>query len=264
MIFNHYIAIPNPIYEVNLGDLRRTFPEKDFKGDKQFDFVENGFLYKFAGQVWAIFQGNNKKFADISSGLYGQSGAFATFNRYYRSSNKYVSLAEYDKLIPCISGKEFFSVNHEKTQVNLTGINRLQFKATEIEMVVDSSGRIYYEGIEFNLVDGYIKWIDNTDRPSLDPNSGKGRVMSVRYRYKPTFYVKMLAHDIRMHAALDSQGEPSYAIETLPNGDIQYKPGPISANLVADFVFLDQRTNDDERVDAQILEDEDNGNLGPR
>jgi hypothetical protein len=269
IIFNHYVAIPNPIYESNLGDLRRIFPEDDttFNLDKRFDFIENGFLYKYTGQVWGIFQGNNKQFREIASGLYSSSGALITFNRYYRGSDKYASFAEYDKLIPCISGKDFFSVNWEKTQVSQTGINRLQFPACEIEYVIDSTGKFYYEGQDFKLENGHIKWISikGADRPGIDPLSGKSRIISVRYKYKPTFYVKSLAHDIRMHASFDSQGEPQYPLSTTPEGDIVYKPGPSSVNIVADYIFLDRRTANEDRVDAQIEDDNsDNGNIGPR
>lgn len=269
IIFNHYVAIPNPIYESNLGDLRRSFPEEStaLNADKRFDFIENGFLYKFAGQVWGIFQGNNKQFREIASGLYTESGAFVTFNRYYRSSNKYASFAEYDKLIPCISGKEFFSVNWEKTQVNQTGINRLQFPACEIEYIIDSAGREYLENQDFKLENGNIRWISRqgADRPGIDPNTGKSRVISVRYKYKPTYYVRNLAHDIRMHPTIDSQGEPQWPMSTDTNGEIVYKPGPTSVNIVADFVFLDRRTADEDAKDAQLEDDNsDNGNVGPR
>lgn len=256
IVFNHYVAIPNVIYESNLGDLRRIFPEElpATSPDKRFDYIENGFLYKYAGQVWGIFQGNNKQFREIPSGLYTQSGAFITFNRYYRNTNKYASFAEYDKLIPCVSGHQFFSVNWEKTQVSLSGTNRLQFLATEIEYVVDSAGRIYDQDVDYKLVKGDLCWISRpgADRPGIDPLTGRGRVISVRYKYKPTYYVKSLAHDIRMHASFDSQGEPSYPLSVQPNGDVTYKPGPSSVNIVADFVFLDRRTADENGPDAQL------------
>lgn len=269
IIFNHYVAIPNVIHESNLGDLRRTFPEQSspLNSDKRFDFIENGFLYKYVGQVWGIFQGNNKQFRDIASGLYSESGAFVTFNRYYRGTDKYASFAEYDKLVPCISGKEFFSVNWEKTQVSQTGINRLQFLACEIEYVIDSSGRFYYEGQDYKLENGHIRWTSKpgADRPGIDPNTGRSRVIGVRYKYKPTYYVRNLAHDIRMHVSYDSQGEPQYPLSTTPEGDIVYKPGPTSVNIVADYVFLDRRTQDDDTKDAQLEDDNsDNGNVGPR
>src|SRR5271163_3811371 len=61
IVFHHFIAIPNPIGEHNMGDLRRTFGEEDQNQfdasiNSQFQYIENGFLYKSVGQVWGIFQ----------------------------------------------------------------------------------------------------------------------------------------------------------------------------------------------------------------
>lgn len=270
MVFNHYVAIPNVIHESNIGDLRRLYDEdanSQFVKNGQFDFIENGFLYKFKGQVWGIFTGNNKQFNQIASGLYSASGAFVTFNRYYRSTNKYASFMEYDKLIPCITGKEFFSTHFEKTTVNSTGINRLQFPACEIEHIIDSNGQEYLEGRDFDLMSGYIKWIDGTgaNRPGIDWKTNKGRVIGIRYRYKPTFYVQALAHDIRMYASFDATGESNYSLSTKENGEIEYKSGPTSVNIVADYIFLDRRTAEPDKIDAQLDDDDsDNGNVGPR
>lgn len=259
IIFNHYVAIPNVIYESNIGDLRRIFPEElpNAVVGQKFDFIENGFLYKYAGQVWGIFQGNNKRFDHIASGLYTKAGAMCTMNRYYRKSNKYASFAEYDKLIPCVSGEHFFSVNWEKTQVSLTGINRLQFLATAIEYIIDSAGRMYEEGQDFELFKGDIKWLNkpNSDRPGIDPGTGRGRIIAVRYKYKPSFYVQTLAHDIRMSAIFDSQGSPNWPLQTDDQGNISYKPGPSSVNIVADFVFLDRRSANENGPDDQIQND---------
>lgn len=268
IIFNHYKAIPNPVYEANIGDMRRTFPE-EFNQDPnnpQFDFVEDGFLYKYAGQVWGIMQGNNKRFADLAGSLYAKAGAFVTFNRYYRGTDEYASFAEYDKLIPCVSGKEFFSVNWEKLTSNNTGINRLQFPACEVEYLVDNRGVEYFANKDFALENGYIKWLSlsNSNRPGIDPATGRGRVVSIRYKYKPTFYVQFLAHDMRIHATLNEMGELVNGLETLPDGSIQYKSGPPAVNIVADFVFLDRRTNEPDQVDSQLETQEDGDNVGPR
>jgi hypothetical protein len=269
IVFNHYVAIPNVIHEANIGDLRRTFHEEDsneFVNSKKFDFIENGFLYKYAGQVWGIFQGNNKSFRELASGLYSDSGAFVTFNRYYRGTNKYASFAEFDKLIPCISGSEFFSVNWEKTTANPTGINRLQFPACEIEHIIDNRGQEYIQGKDFKLESGYIRWIDSAaaSRPGIDPMTGKSRVMAIRYKYKPTFYVRQLAHDIRITPTFNEQGDLINGLEVAPNGDIKYTPGPTSVAIVADFVFLDRRTPEPNEIDAQLDTEDDGGNVGPR
>lgn len=267
IVFNHYVAIPNVVGEVNDGDLRRSYGLEDqnqFEFEKQFDFVENGFLYKFVGQIWGIFQGNAKDMRQVQAGLYSQSGASVTFNRYYRGTNKYVGLAPYDKLVPCISGEEFFSVNFEKVHAGTTGRTRLQYRACAVEFVVDSQGRMYSEGKDFSVISGDIVWKQQpgADHPGFDPISGKTRLISVRYRYKPTFYVQHMGHDIRICPTFDAHGNIDTIVNISDSGEITYKPGPISASLVADWVYLDRRTAE-EAPDQQIASEEDGENVGP-
>lgn len=271
IIFNHYVAIPNIIGEKYEGDLRRSYGEErqnQFASKNGFDFAENGFLYKLAGQVFGIWQGNSRSSQHIGPGFYGASGAYITFNVYYRGTDKYASFAEFDKLMPCISGKEFFSVNWEKITANPTGINRLQFKACEIEYIFDSDGVQYFESVDFTLTDGYIKWINdpiNANRPGIDPVTNKPKLLGVRYKYKPAFYVQSISHDIRIFQSFDDlTGTFAPNFSTDPTtGDVSYKKNPSSVQVVADIHYLDQRTTVDDAVDAQ-LNAEDTPNTGPR
>lgn len=266
IVFNHYIAIPNVVGENLLGDIRRTFGEESknqFGFDQQFDFIENGYLYKYAGQVWGIFQGNNKSFKELTAGLYSSSGAMITFNRYYRGTDKYVGFAEFDKLIPCISGKQFYSVNFQKLHSSMTGLTRLQFPACQIDFVIDSDGNIYEEVKHYVLEHGNIKWVSGG--PGVNFTTGKSKLISVRYRYKPTFYVNYMGHDIRISPTFDEMGnvDLSSTLSTDESGNITYKPGPVSANVVADIVFLDRRSAEPVE-DVQINTEEDGENVGPR
>jgi hypothetical protein len=265
ILFDHYIAIPNVLWEDTQGDIRRSFGEEggnQFGLDQKFAFIENNFVYKYAGQVWGIFQGNTKDFRDLANGLYSESGAFVTFNRYYRNCDKYITMAEFDKLIPSVSGEQFFSVNWEKTVANSVGRNRLQYRAVKITNVIDTRGVEYVEGKDFVNDCGDLVWLNTPDasRPGINPKTGKGYLIAVRYTYKPWFYVKFLAHDVRISRSFDSV-TGDYESPVDENGHLAYRPGPMAANIVSEYVFRDQRTVSDE-FDSQIQEGDDNE--GPR
>lgn len=252
--FIHYACMPDPLYQVDLGGIRTSFDQEDnqqFSDNDKFH-RENGFLYFRKGIIWGIFQNNSKDFRSIPSGLYSDSGATITLNRYYQDSDEKIKITENDKFIPCELPSEFFSVNWQKFDHNPTGYDRLEFKACEVVDLIDSSGVVYNQNVDFTIQDGNIHWTDGANRPGLDSTSGKGKVCSVRYTYKPYFYVKMVMHDIRIRPAVDPD-----------TGQIVSKSGPLLVSIQADWIYLDRRTANDGDTAAQ-LDAADTPNTGPR
>lgn len=252
--FDHYMCIPDPLFQHEAGDVRHSFGYED--GNAQFvendRFQrENGFIYVKRGQIYGTFMGNAKDFKAIAAGLYGASGATISMNRYYRDTTEKINVSENDKLIPCELSSEFFSVNWQKFTHNPTGIDRLQFKACEILFLIDSDGVVYTQGRDYNLVNGYIQWIDGGDRPGLDKLTSKGKVCAIRYTYKPYYYIKTVMHDIRIRPTLT------------PDGNVTPKAGPVLAMVQADWVYLDRRTSDDKDT-AAVEQEGTGGNTGPR
>jgi len=252
--FFHYMCVPDPILQHNAGDVRHSFGYDD--GNQQFENNdrfqrENGFIYVKKGVIYGTFMNNSKDFKNIAAGLYGASGATISMDRYYKDTTEKITVSENDKLIPCELPSEFFSVNWQKFTHNPTGIDRMQFKVCEVLFLIDSDGVAYQKDQHFQVVNGYIQWIDGASRPGIDEQTGSGKVCAIRYTYKPFYYIKTVLHDIRIRPKLE------------PDGNVTPKAGPVLAMVQADWVYLQHRTQEDKDT-AQVLESGDGGNTGPR
>jgi len=254
ILFAHWYCVPDPLFQHEIGDVRHSFGVEDgFQQVQDSDRFhrENGFLYVKSKYIYGTFMGNAKDLKHVAAGLYGSSGATISLNRFYQNTEEKIHISENDKLIPVDLKDEFFSVNWQKFTHNPTGIDRLEFKACQVIFLIDSDGIQYLRGRDFEIVNGYIKWIDGADRPGLDKLTGKGKVCSIRYTYKPYYYIKTVLHDIRIR--------PMMTID----GDIEPKAGPVLAQVQADWIYLERRTNDDKDV-AAVEQEGDGGNTGPR
>lgn len=248
ILMMHWAAIPDVIHQKYEGDIRTSFnQENDYQFEDREDLErENNFIYVKQKSVYVTFTSNNKDFQHTPAGLYNQSGGYATINRHYKNTTETVALSENDKLIPCEPDCEVFSVNYEKYHHNPTGIDRLQYPSIKILYMIDSAGRKYHEGLDFTSDKGVITWT-GPNRPGTDPDTGRGRLVGVRYTYKPYFYVKTVLHDFRSVPTLGSN-----PYQQLMGTNQQTKRGPMQALLQADYIFLDRRTNESNRNDAQL------------
>lgn len=249
--FFHFAAIPDPLHNKSLGDIRTSYnQEEDYQFDTANRHRENGFIYYLKGVVKGIFTGNNKNQTQLASGLYGASGATVSISRHYEDGKK-VHMTEYDKLIPCDATRENYSTNWEKFTHNPTGVDRLQFKALEVDTLIDADGRLYVQGEHFQVVNGNIQWIQGQEWPGTEQMVGRGKICSVRYTYKPYYYVKMVYHDVRLIPVLDPLQQPTV------------EAAPLLVSVQADWVFLDVRNKEADEPAAQ-LESGTGENMGPR
>jgi hypothetical protein len=252
--FFHYVAVQDPLYKVRSGDLRHSFDQEEnaqFADDDRFQ-RENGFIYFKAGIVFGIFSNGTKDLKYLKAGLYTDAGATMSINRYYLDTNQHIQISENDKLIPCELPKEFYTTITHSVDHNPTGIDRLQFKSYLVTHFIDADGKIYIQDVDFNVVNGYIKWINGRPRPGLDPISSRGMVCGVRYTYKPFYYIKLVLHDIRIKPVINTN-----------TNEITTKAGPILVQVQADWVYLNNRTSSENAVDAQLIAP-DGGNDGVR
>lgn len=251
--FVHYICLPDPLYNVKQGDIRQSFDHADMQqfADTDRFHRENEFLYIRKGEVFGIFQGNKKDLKSVAAGLYSDNGAMISINRHYIGTEEAVQISENDKLVPCELPSEFWTVNWQKFEHNPTGIDRMQFKVCSVVALIDNTGAMYFDGKDFVVEEGHVRWVDGGDRPGLDPITGQGRVCSIRYIYKPYYYIKTNLHDIRMRPQLDGQG------------NVTGKAGNVLALVQADWIYLDRRTAS-EKDEAAQLEEGQGDNEGPR
>ncbi len=192
--FVHFKSMACPVGLVDLFDGRR--PHDDHSG------CSNGFIYIEAGKILALSTGvgNNPQQLDI--GLLDGSTSQITVQRRYLESDKLVSLLPYDRLF--LDEESITVGTWERFEAHQTGLDKLRFPATEIEMVMDSDGVVYSPG-DYRIEGGKLRWAGSR-RPKFNLEAEKGQICSVRYQYRPYWYVSRLMHEIRVSAATAADG----------------------------------------------------------
>jgi len=195
--FVHYRAMPSPIGLKDRGDYRRS--------DSLDTISENGFIYKKCGEFTGVILSNSKRKVPVDGGLFDSSEGRLTLPRFYNedsdeSAGDRIHLCPGDRIfLKNVDKEEKSVVNYQRVEYNPNGDDYLQFPATCVEFLVDSLGREYKAGVHFKISkDGNIKWIDGKRNPEVDPDTGKGRVYSIRYRYEAHWYIASIINELRI------------------------------------------------------------------
>lgn len=230
VLFIHQRGMRCPVGVIDPNDQQRPHP--DHSG------CQNGFLYTVAGKVTALFAGNSMQASVQDVGVLDAASVSATFPRFYDEVTdccegpRECLLAPFDRLY--LSNENIHVVYWQTFEASITGRDRLQFPAVRVQDLVDSMGIRYRQDIDFSVEEGRIVWL-NENRPGLDPDSGKGRICSVRYEYRPHWYVKALVHDIRV----SQSDNPVTGVRTLTRM-------PQAVQLQREYLFTGSRDNDPE------------------
>lgn len=187
--FVHFRAMRCPVGMIDQFDVRR--PHEDHAG------CSNGFLYTKAGVITASFLGNGKQTNVTEVGAMDGSTVNVTMPRFYDGTEIPVYVAPFDRLY--LAEENIVVVNWQLFQADATGRDKLNFPAVTVQDLIDAQGRRYDYG-DFEIREGRIAW-QSGNRPGLDPETGKGLVCSVRYTYRPYWYVKNLIHEVRVSQA---------------------------------------------------------------
>lgn len=197
--FVHYRALRCPIGSVDRDDIRERHEDHDD--------CSGGFIYKAAGLFTSSFGGNStQRDLEVIGSLDGSSVSI-TVPRFYDCDPETVDpeipihLAESDRLYLKEPIAEVV-MPWEGIEAHQTGIDRLKYPATAIELLVDANGIEYQEGQDFELdsSNGSLRWLGSR-RPGYDPERQRGTIFQVRYRYVPFWYVAKLMHEIRVTKA---------------------------------------------------------------
>ena len=188
--FNHWKAMRCPGGLKSKTDTRRT-------DDCQLG-CNNGYLYTYAGDLLLVPSGNQSKISQYDQGMMTGASLSVTPPRYYLDSDTRVALLQFDRLF--LPDDSIVVPMWELHEAHQTGVDRLRFPVVEVIDLIDSSGVRYTLG-DFQLQDGKIVWGKN--RPGEDPDTGTGRVYSVRYTYKPYWIVSNLIHEVRVSTVED-------------------------------------------------------------
>ena len=226
--FIHMRALPCPVGKTDPYDVRKV--HADHSG------CSNGFVYEEAGEIRCIFVGNSKQFEFMDAGLVTGSTVQVTVPRHYADQpEREVVFAIFDRLY---LKQDLYGDATQRIQVvaahlfehNVGGMDRLKYPVNVVEHLIDSHGKRYQQGTDFDILGGQIRW-NGTRQPGMDPATGKGEVCSVRYRYTPYWYVNHLIHEIRV----------------VRSGDNAVR-APMTALIQREFAFENEQNDQGQRV----------------
>lgn len=189
----HWAAIPSPIGLKDRGEYRRS--------ETLDTFSSNGFIYKKMGEFTGVIVSNSKHDAQTDGGILDVAGARLVLPRYYDpckgEDKKEIAMLPGDRIYA--KNIELKVSNYQRVEFVPGQVDFLQFPAKTVSFCIDSLGNEFKFGKDFKLdKDGNIKWVTGKKNPSIDPDTGKGRVYSVRYEYLAFWYVESLINEIRI------------------------------------------------------------------
>jgi hypothetical protein len=237
--FVHYQAMFNPAGLIDPNDSRRPDVEVDSE-------AINGMTYIKAGYFRALLNGNSKEVKAMEGGILNTARAQITTQRFYEcernSDPERVYLAPYDRLF--LDNENILVVRHELATAHETGLDRLRFPVVQVKALVDSNN-VQYGPSDYQVEEGCLRWIGK--RPGINPNTGKGLVYSIRYLYRPFFYIDHLIHELRLGLHEDLTGKTTIPLQqcAIVNREYVYhsrqkdseKPDQESINAPADGGF---------------------------
>jgi hypothetical protein len=185
----HHKALRCPVGMTDVDDNRR--PHSDHSG------CSNGFIYFKAGIVTATLLGNSNNQQSNDIGLIESSQASSTFPQYYDNTDKPIEIAPFDRfyLDEIEPESRILVPTWHLQKVSESGLDKLYYPAETVEKLVDMRGEEYWCDEDFTIVKGCIKW---SRSPGYQTDVGRGAIYSIRYSYRPFWYVTRLLHEIRV------------------------------------------------------------------
>jgi len=202
--FIHYSSMRCP---VGLGD-----PDDIRQVHEHHEACSNGRLYMKEGTVTCGFLGNGGDNRFIDAGLLDGSSVNVVLPRFYDDRpEESVEVSIYDRMY--LKEEAITVVTDSTIAAHISGKDRLPFPAVRVVHLVDSRGVSYKQDTDFAVVKGQIHWLGQ-NQPGVDPKTGKGTVYSVRYSYRPFWYVKSMPHEVRVAQTEDDYG--NRAVQRFP------------------------------------------------
>lgn len=194
--WSHYRAMPSPIGLKDKGDYRRP--------DGLDTISSNGFIYEKAGIFTGVISDNSKSQKRSDSGLLDASTSRIIMPRHYNkdgglSNGDQIRLAPGDRIYMSDPNADDAVPNYQRMTYDPNKDNETMFPVVKMESMVDSRGVRFQEGRDYKITcDGWIRWIPGGENPGVDPDTGAGRVYSVRYLYKSFWYVVSIPKEVRI------------------------------------------------------------------
>lgn len=195
--FIHYKAIPSPIGLKDRGDYRRP--------DGLDTISSNGMIYVKAGVFTATFIANSESQSFDSAGILDYSTARLVMPRFYNKNSEVAAgeriyIAPGDRLHLTDPHADVKVPNYHRMDFDWeTKLDRLNFPAVKVEFIIDSQGKRFIEGVDFELTPhGDIAWLPGGQNPGIDPDTKKGRPYAIRYLYNAHWYCVSIPNEVRI------------------------------------------------------------------
>ncbi len=241
----HQAAMRCPVGIIDMHDTLRR-PHEHHIG------CSNGFIYTTVGTLQGCFTGNGLNKKQDSAGNLDSSSATIILPRFYSSElegdDQRVYIAPFDRLY--YADENILVSQWETVEAHASGSDRLQFPPVKVFELMDSRG-IRYSGGDFSIGNGNVVW-NGQKQPGQDLETGKGVVYSIRYLYRPFYYVSRLLHDIRVTAVTDL------------NGERQTQMVNKLVSVQREYVYQQNENDPDSATDARQVMGPAEGSLGPK
>lgn len=228
--YMHYKSMPSPIGQNDRGDYRRN--------DGVDTITSNGMIYRCAGKFTATMTDNSRdrKRSDNGAGTLDPSESKLVMPRFYNvnalADGLRIYLSPGDRIYVADPLADVLVSNPQKMDYEAGIDNVPMFPIVQLEMpIIDSRNIEYVQGVDFCLHDGNIRWMATGKNPGIDPNTGKGRVYSVRYLYRSYWYITVLLKEVRV-------------TNVTTNGERAPERMPYHAIAVREYVFHNQNKGD--------------------
>ncbi|SRR6266446_535724 len=187
----HWRAMRCPVGMIDRYDSRR--PCDDHQG------CSNGFVYTVAGTVQALFTSVNNSRDSNDIGFLDGSTVQVTTPRFYDDNEhelgKEIFVVPFDRFY--LKEEQVLVEHWQLVESHITGKDKLSFPVVSVVDIIDAKGKRYTEGEEFDLLNGQVVWKDSLG-PGFDVDANKGVIYSIRYRYRPFWYVSRVNHQVRV------------------------------------------------------------------
>lgn len=226
--FTHWKAMPSPIGKKDRGDLRRS------EGVDQI--TDNGMLYHCAGKFTATMTDNSRESRQGDAGTLDPSQSRLVMPRFYNkdgtADGDRIYLAPGDRLYIADLAADVLVSDFQEIDYS-DGPNLARFPIVRLDgPVIDSQNITYTCGVDFKIdSNGSIVWIPGGKNPGMDPETGKGRIYSIRFQYRAFWYVYQLPKEIR--------------VTNVTTGNVRAPERmPMHAVIVREFIFHNKNRGD--------------------
>lgn len=228
--YTHYKGMPSPIGQNDRGDYRRN--------DGVDTITSNGMIYKCAGKFTATMTDNSRDRKRGEAGVLDPSESKLVMPRFYNvnggvANGGRIYLSPGDRIYVADPEADVLVSNPQKMDYEPGIDNTPMFPIVSLELpIIDSRNIEYTQGVDYAITaDGNIRWLAGGKNPGIDPDTGKGRVYSVRYLYRSYWYITVLLKEVRVtNVTTDGERGPARM--------------PYHALAVREYIFHNQNRGD--------------------